>query len=128
MTPSARRVLVVDDEEPLLKLMDRYLTRAGYEVDACGLAEEAWRLFSDRDSAYDVVVVDLSLPDLPGDALLERMRRLRPQAAAVICSGMPAPGECDTAAGRTRYLQKPFLPGMLLEAVEAAANASAPPG
>jgi len=115
MTP--RRLLIVDDESALLGLMKRYLTRAGFEVDACGLGADAWRRFDAAPHSYSAVIVDLSLPDITGYDLIERMRARFPALRVVICSGSPAE-ESPSAAGGTAYLQKPFLPKMLLEVVE----------
>ena len=111
----SRRILVVDDEASLLRLMRKYLERAGYEVDVCERAFEAWTLFASPERKYDLVIVDLTLPDLPGEELLRRMRERDPGLRAIICSGAPA------ATGETRqvlYVQKPFLPKMLASAVE----------
>jgi two-component system response regulator AtoC len=119
---SMQRLLLVDDEESLLRLMEKFLKRAGYEVDSCGCAEDAWRLFSAKDKAYAVVILDLSLPDMPGDQLLIRMRRQRPGIRAVICSGLPPLGAAALQSDELRYLQKPFLPRMLIEAVVALAD------
>ena len=116
---SMQRLLLVDDEESLLRLMEKFLKRAGYEVDSCECAEDAWRLFSAEDKAYAVVIVDLSLPDMRGDQLLIQMRQQRPGVRAVICSGMPPSEAAALPSDELRYLQKPFLPRMLIEAVAA---------
>ena len=110
-----QRLLLVEDEESLLRLMAKYLTRAGYEVDPCACAEEAWRLFTVKDQAYAVVILDLSLPDLPGDQLLSRMRQHEPDLRAVICSGTPPSSAAGLPSSRQRYLQKPFLPRTLID-------------
>lgn len=112
------RILLVDDERPLLLLMRKYLERIGYQVDISERAVQAWELFRSRETDYHLVIVDLTLPDMPGEALLERMMDRRPDLRAVICSGALPASTPDT--GRTaqiRYLQKPFLPRMLAEMV-----------
>jgi len=111
---TGRRILVVDDEAPLLRLMQKYLERAGYAVDACGRAGEAWTLFTSPQRNYALAIVDLTLPDLPGEELVRRMREHKPGLRVIICSGAPAGIEESTGI---RYLQKPFLPRMLTDAV-----------
>jgi DNA-binding NtrC family response regulator len=112
----ALRLLIVDDEPNLLDLLRRYLTRLGYEVETCGDAEAALALFQAGPDRFSMAITDLSLPTLNGEELIARMRQLRPGLPAIITSGYPhAPG----AAG-VGFLQKPFLPQMLADAVEKA--------
>jgi FixJ family two-component response regulator len=67
-----------------------------------------------------MVITDLSLPSVNGEDLIERMRQLRPGVPAIITSGYPY---VPRAAG-VGFLQKPFLPQMLAEAIEKALKAS----
>jgi DNA-binding NtrC family response regulator len=110
------RLLIVDDEANLLDLLRRYLRRLGYEVEACGDAQEALALFQAGPDRFSMAITDLSLPTLSGEELIERMRELRPGFPAIITSGYPY---VPRGAG-IGFLQKPFLPQMLLEAVEKA--------
>ena len=63
-----------------------------------------------------MAITDLSLPSLNGEELIERIRQVRPGLPAIITSGYPY---VPRAAG-VGFLQKPFLPQMLAEAVEKA--------
>ncbi len=113
------RLLVVDDEPSLLRLLTRYLSRANYAVDACAGGEEAWQRFQDGEQAYAAAIVDLSLPDLPGEELVRRIRSRRPDFPIIVCSG--ALPDLDAMSGSgVRYVQKPFLPQMLLDTLSAA--------
>jgi DNA-binding NtrC family response regulator len=107
----AIRLLIVDDEAALLDLLQRYLTRLGYEVDMAANAEDALASFASNPERYACVLTDLKLPGMGGEELLARMRALRPGLPALICSGYPY--EPRTPA--TGFLQKPYLPGMLAE-------------
>lgn len=113
------RLLLVDDEVPLLRLMERSLHKAGYEVDSHVSGEEAWADFCGKESAYWAAIVDLSLPDLPGADLVRRLRSARKDFPIIICSGALPDEELNSASG-TWFLQKPFLPRMLIESVEEA--------
>ena len=117
----ALRLLIVDDEPNLLDLLRRYLGRLGYEADTCGDARAALERFQAEPDRYAMVITDLSLPSLNGEELIEQMRQLRPGLPAIITSGYPY---APRGAG-IRFLQKPFLPQMLVEAVE---NALKGPG
>jgi two-component system cell cycle sensor histidine kinase/response regulator CckA len=110
----ALRLLIVDDEPNLLDLLRRYLGRLGYQVETCGDAQAALALFQAEPDRFGLVITDLSLPGLTGEELIERMRQLRPGFPAIITSGYPY----QPRATGVRFLQKPFLPQMLVETVE----------
>src|SRR5581483_7408444 len=59
---SGPRILVVDDEVPLLSLLQRYLGRLGYEVDTAATAETALDHFAAGPERYACVLTDLTLP------------------------------------------------------------------
>jgi len=109
------RILLVDDEAPLADLLKRYLERLGYEVDACLTAEDAVSRFEQEPGRYSLVLTDLTLPGMGGDALLARLRETDPKLRAIVASGYPY----EPIGKRTGFLQKPFLPKMLAEEIEA---------
>lgn len=109
------RILLVDDEAQLLDLLKRYLERLGYQVDACLTPEEALQSFDAEPGRYALVLTDLTLPGMPGDQMIERMRARDPKLRAIIASGYPY----EPKTKRTGFLQKPFLPGMLAEQIAA---------
>ncbi len=113
-------LLIVDDEPTLLDLLSRYLGRLGYEVKTCGDAREALALFQAQPERFSMAITDLSLAELNGEELIERMRQVRPGLPAIITSGYP---HVPSGAG-VGFLQKPFLPKMLAEAVERALKGS----
>ena len=113
------RILLVDDQAQLLQLIERYLKRLDYDVESYALAADAWRAFETAPGQYDVAIVDMSLPDMPGDALLAKMVDLKPGLLMLVCSGAPfavnsLPLEVQC---QVEFLQKPFAPNMLVEAV-----------
>jgi len=102
------KLLLVEDDAALVTAVARGLRGAGYAVDTAGSAEECVGLL--RLNAYDVVVLDLGLPDVDGLTLL---RRLRDQQIAVPVLVLTARGELTDRvagldAGADDYLQKPF--------------------
>jgi len=113
------RLLIVDDEAPLLELLKRYLERLGYQVKTAFTPADALKEF-EADPAYDLVLTDLSFSDLNGEDLIERMRAINPRLAAIVASGFP---HQPRLAG-VEFLQKPFLPKMLAEMVEKALKTS----
>jgi DNA-binding NtrC family response regulator len=114
------RVLVVDDELSLLIVIEQYLTRLGYRVAACRSGEEAWRKFEPEPSAYSLAIADITMPDMSGQELLQRMLALNPGLRILICSGYPFDISTLPAVVQNQfgYLQKPFTPKMLADAIE----------
>ena len=114
------RVLVVDDELALLRLMRRYLERIGYAVETCSDSQEALNLFVADPNRFQLVVADLSMPQLSGRDLIVKIEEINPQTRVLVCSGEPF--DCQTIPhgnpDRIRFLQKPFAPNMLATAVE----------
>lgn len=114
------RILIVEDEPPLIQLLQKYLTRLGYEVEAHSTSTEALRRFESAPAAFDLVIADLGLPDFPGDTLLTRMLEIQPNLRILICSGSPFFLENLPKAleKQVSFLQKPFVPKMLADAVQ----------
>ena len=114
-------LLIVDDEPTLLDLLRRYLGRLGYEVETCGDATEALALFEAEPGRFALIITDLSLPSLNGEELIERIRQIRPGLPAILTSGYP---HVPRVTG-VEFVQKPFLPQMLADAVEKALKGAA---
>src|SRR5438132_7143485 len=101
------RVLVVDDDEPLAKVMARVLRSRGFECDVALTGSEARRLVEAKD--YAVVLLDVRLPDESGYGLLEELRVTRPNTAVVMISGVDDPelGRAALEHGAFAYHVKP---------------------
>ena len=112
----ASRLLIVDDESALLGLLRRYLEKLGYVVETAGGSQEALARFEANPSAFDLVITDLTLAGLTGEELIARMRKHNTKLRGIISSGYPHEPQISGVS----FLQKPFLPDMLAEAVEKA--------
>jgi sigma-B regulation protein RsbU (phosphoserine phosphatase) len=106
-TQAGQRVLVVDDEEPLARVMARTLRGRGFECDVALNGAEARRLFEAGD--YAIVLLDVRLPDESGYGLLEELRSVRPDTAVVMISGVDDPelGRAALEHGAYAYHVKP---------------------
>jgi DNA-binding NtrC family response regulator len=113
-------ILLVDDEPPLLKLMQLFLERMGYQVTSCLDATSALEKLEAQPEGFHLVVADLSLPDMPGDKMALRMIDSNPELKVLLCSGYPFEVSALPPERRASFgvLQKPFLPNMLTKAVE----------
>jgi two-component system response regulator HydG len=90
-------VLVVDDERDTCDLLEMALSRQGMQVTTCTTAADALEKVSSRD--FDVVLTDLTMPDVSGLELCERIIALRPDVPVVLITGH---GSLETAMGAIR--------------------------
>lgn len=106
-TETTERLLVVDDEEALARVMERTLRSRGFECDVALNGAEARRLFQSRD--YAMVLLDVRLPDESGYGLLEELRTQRPDTAVVMITGVDDPelGKAAVEHGAYSYMVKP---------------------
>jgi len=90
-------VLVVDDERDTCELLEMALARQGMQVTTCITAADALEKIASRD--FDVVLSDLSMPDMSGLEVCERIIALRPDVPVVLITGH---GSLETAMGAIR--------------------------
>jgi DNA-binding NtrC family response regulator len=110
-----KRILVVEDEEKLRRVIELQLMSAGFDVDKAAMAEEGLKIV-DR---ADLVLTDLKLPNMDGLQFLSLIRRQNSQVPVVM---MTAYGSVETAveamkAGATDFLLKPFSLDHMMQVV-----------
>ena len=116
------RVLVIDDEPSVRLLLTYALRDTGAEVHVAASGAEGLALFEKHH--FDVVYVDLQLPDLGGDDIVHRMRKVRADTAIVMMTAEPehlVPARKHVDA----YLNKPFRLATLEQTLRAAVSARA---
>ncbi len=105
------RILVVDDDLGVAALCERLLKLAGYDVESAHRPHDALRMLQSR--RYDLMLLDIRLPDMNGFELLQLAREREPELAIVIITGH---GTVDTAVEALQYgaeglVLKPFESG-----------------
>ena len=110
-------ILVVDDDQVLLRLVSEILTLQGYSVLRAGSGQEALSLLEDPDQTIDCMVTDVVMPGLSGREVAHRISGTRAGLPIVFMSGYL--GEDSQALGsllgsRVAFIQKPFNPDLLL--------------
>ena len=112
-------ILLIEDEESVRMLATRILEREGYRVLAAADGTQGESLFARHAGEIDVVVSDLVLPGTGGIELAERFREGRPALPVILMSGYTDRdvGAVTAAAPPTSFLQKPFAPDALVQAV-----------
>jgi DNA-binding NtrC family response regulator len=114
------RILVVDDEEIVIRSCQRILGGGDYAVDVARDGAEALRKV--EEAPYDVVVLDIMMPMVDGLEVLQRVKEAHPDIEVVMVTGL---SQIDTAVrsmklGAFDYLPKPFDPDELRLVVERA--------
>lgn len=117
-------ILVVDDEEPITKIQKRLLERLNYKVCAYNDSEEALERFKSDPNLFSVVITDMTMPNLPGDKLINAIRKIRPGIPAVLCTGFQQylTEEALLEKGIKYFCRKPILNEDLANTVRAALN------
>jgi NADH-quinone oxidoreductase subunit E/NADP-reducing hydrogenase subunit HndA len=116
-------ILIVDDEEVVIKSCERILSPAGYNVKGATSGEEAINIL--QNGGFDLVITDLKMPGIDGMELIRWLRKNSPHAGIIVITGYPSQESIRDALqlGIIDYLPKPFSPELLLDITEKAMNA-----
>jgi PAS domain S-box-containing protein len=105
-------ILIVDDEPQIVTLTREVLERVGYTVLAAADGQEAIEIFRARMGEIDLVLLDRTLPRLPGERVLQEVLAVRPDVKVVVSSG-DASVDLTDFPGALRILHKPYAPSLL---------------
>ncbi|MBF0468409.1 MAG: ABC transporter substrate-binding protein [Desulfamplus sp.] len=83
----SEHIFLVDDEAPIRNMCGRILERLGYNVSTSTGSVEALAIFKDKASEFDLVISDMTMPDMTGDKLAIEMMKIRPDIPVIICTG-----------------------------------------
>ncbi|MGD9210415.1 MAG: ATP-binding protein [Desulfobacteraceae bacterium] len=105
-----QRILFVDDEPALVDMGMQRLTRLGYQVEAHTNSIEALDFFQANPNHYDLVITDMTMPNLSGDRLAKRLIEIRPDIPIILCTGYSRQisDEKAAACGIRHFLMKPI--------------------
>ena len=115
------QILVVDDEEMSLMLVKQLLATAGYRVTTAQSGFECLDLFRRRPLAYQLVLLDLTMPFIDGEETFHRLREIRPDVPVMLCTGFIQNDRLERlmTAGLSGFLRKPFAPDEIASQVKA---------
>jgi PAS domain S-box-containing protein len=83
----SERILFVDDEDFLVDIGKRMLERLGYRVTAKTSSLGAFELFRQSPDEFDLVITDMTMPDMTGDVLARKLIAIRPDIPIIVCTG-----------------------------------------
>jgi DNA-binding response OmpR family regulator len=111
------RILIVEDDPAVRPFLDTYLTIKGFNTLSAPSAEHAEALLLEFPAPPDMVLLDMTLPGLPGLVYAEVLRGRYPEIKVIFMTGWLEGVDVEQAQRRGRLLQKPFYPTDLLEAI-----------
>ena len=116
------RVLVIDDEAVVRRVLTRMLNELGYEVAGAGDSLEAVEMYRSAAPSIDLVILDIVMPHIGGVECLARLREINPDVRAVLSSGYDpdASVEKALATGLVAFLPKPYTMSTLEQVVRRA--------
>jgi len=102
-------ILLVDDEERLVRLGREILTLLGYDVVTYTSSREALEAFRATPERYDLVITDQTMPQMTGEALVRELRCISPHVPIILCTGFSHSVDADKAKvlGIDAFLAKP---------------------
>src|SRR5215469_3700476 len=120
MKTENHRVLIIDDERPVLLTLEALLKRHSYHVDTAGTASHGLKLL--KSSSPSLVLLDLQLPDAHGLEMLDRIKTELPEAQVIILTAHDSLHNAIESIKRGAYhfISKPYAPEELLSLVEKA--------
>ena len=109
-TGSSETILLVDDDQHLVTLGEQILTRLGYQAITETNPEKALEYFKENFEHIHLVITDMTMPEMTGDKLIEKLREIKPDVKAIICTGYSS--RLDNmnvgSTGAKACLMKPF--------------------
>ncbi len=125
-------ILVVDDEPYILDANKAMLDALGYDVLLANGGAAALDLFTQHQDRIDLLILDLAMPEMGGDVVYDRVKRLRPSVRVILSSGYGVEGLAESLLkkGCDGFLQKPYTMDQLATRIKAVLSvpATAVPG
>jgi DNA-binding NtrC family response regulator len=116
----ARRILIIDDERPILLTLEALLGRHGFETETAATATVGLKALKNKAAA--LVLLDLQLPDVQGLEILDQIKTERPETQVIILTAHDTLNNAIESIKRGAYhfISKPYAPEELLSLVEKA--------
>jgi CheY-like chemotaxis protein len=125
---AGRKVLVVDDEQVVLRTTRVALERYGYTVLQADSGPAGIELLKREKDRLSLVLLDLSMPGMNGQQTLAEMRKITPSLDVIVLSGYSEAESREVFAGHaiSGFIQKPYRPAELVQLVNSVRTARVP--
>ena len=117
----SERILIVDDEQTIVRMEKQMLERLGYDVTERTSSVEALEAFRDSPDKFDLVITDMTMPNMTGIQLSQKLLEIRPDIPIIICTGFSEKinEEKAKAIGIQGYAMKPVVKSELAKKIRA---------
>ena len=114
------KILIIDDNNDICLLLERYLSKQGYKTDSVQRGEDGLALL--RKEVYELVICDFKLPDIDGLEMLRRIKVMHPTTAVIIITGYSDVRVAVQTVkhGAYDYVTKPLYPDEILYTIKSA--------
>lgn len=118
MNQKSLRILLVDDDAPVLMVLGNILSKRGHTVFKASTARQAFHIL--KTVSIDFIISDIVMPDINGIQFIQTYRKLNKSTPILILSGSSSKNTVEEAAkaGANSYLTKPFDTNTLLSRIE----------
>jgi two-component system cell cycle sensor histidine kinase/response regulator CckA len=112
-------ILFVDDEPTLVNIGKQMLESLGYKITGRTSSIEALELFKAKADSFDIVITDMTMPNMPGANLARELLRIKPEIPVILCTGYSSRINQQKAAamGIRAFVPKPVLKMDIAEAI-----------
>ena len=83
----SERILFIDDESVLVEMGSTQLASLGYKVTSRSNSLDGLALFKDKPGSFDLVITDMTMPEMTGEKLAKNIKRIRPDIPVILCTG-----------------------------------------
>jgi DNA-binding NtrC family response regulator len=113
----AARILIIDDDENIRKVLETILEDEGYIVETAETAKKG--IEKSEKAFYNLALIDVRLPDMEGIELLSKLRNTKPKMRKIIVTGYPTLQNAVSAVnkGADAYVMKPFEVEKILQTI-----------
>ena len=110
-TKASSSILLVDDEDVIVKMGKQMLERLGYHVITRSSSIDTLALFRTQPGEFDLVITDMTMPNMTGDKLAGELIKIRPDIPIILCTGFSEVMSKEKAAalGIKGFLMKPIV-------------------
>jgi CheY-like chemotaxis protein/anti-sigma regulatory factor (Ser/Thr protein kinase) len=122
---AAKTILIADDDPLVHRMLGVTFEPHGWRLESVYDGVEAWRRVQDK--TYDLILTDVNMPGMNGLELLQRIRRVRPEAKVMVMTADSTPAQVVTSirSQAFSYFSKPFAPSAVVEMIARALDAPA---
>ncbi|HOO56900.1 MAG TPA: ATP-binding protein [bacterium] len=115
------KILLIDDEDSVLRITEKMLTKAGYDVISASSGIQGIDIFNLNKDDFDLVIIDLIMPEMDGHETYEKIREIKPGIKVVFLSGFSIDGKHHKLIDNITcaFIQKPFGYTKLLSKIRA---------